>query len=563
MSFEGGEQSGGVARGPADHAIELLLETSPVPMWIYDAETLRFLCVNDATLERYGYTEAEFLGMRATDIRPFEDMVRLADGDQPRPGEVARSGPWRHITAGGRTLWVDVASRVVEWDGRDAVLVIASELPSEPTSAARSVPVLSHEAAFIRVVAERLDHARAIGAATAVVLVELAGVQRVHAVSGARDARALLDAAIASVEASCSPADTLALLGHTRVGVVCLAPTVTHLLGEAETVERNLRQPREPAEVRLADHSAFVGVGLVASGDPPTEADALVRDAGVALEEAMRAGHGHHLVVFDNRLRERITSEFSRDQAIRRALHAEDFSLHYQPIVDTESGAVHGYEALLRWRRPGGELEGPVEVIAVAEETGEIAALGSFVRRRALAECGAMLARAPDVFLCINLSPYELEHQGLAEEVEELCRQSGVAPAQLCFELTETALVTASDDFWRFQQLLDLKRIGVRLAIDDFGTGYSALSYLKKLPVDVVKIDRSFVADLATSEADTVLVEAITRLAHALGLSVVAEGVETETELQILKTLGVDRAQGFLLGRPAPPQDTSASLHPL
>ncbi|HLX89321.1 MAG TPA: EAL domain-containing protein, partial [Acidimicrobiales bacterium] len=320
---------------------------------------------------------------------------------------------------------------------------------------------------------------------------------------------------------------------------------------------RSLRRPRDPADPRLLDHGAFVGVGIVGPEDPPTEADALVHGAGLALEEARRAGRGNHLVVFDNRLRERITSEFSRDQAIRRALQAEDFSLHYQPIVDAESGDVHGYEALLRWRRPGGELEGPVEVIAVAEETGEIAALGSFVRRRALADFGALLAHSPELFLCINLSPYELEHQGLAAEVEELCRAAGVAPAQLCFELTESALVTASDDFWRFQQLLDLKRIGVRLAIDDFGTGYSALSYLKKLPVDVVKIDRSFVADLATSEADTVLVEAITRLAHALGLSVVAEGVETEMELQILKTLGVDRAQGYLLGRPAPPHDAS------
>ncbi|HLX89089.1 MAG TPA: PAS domain S-box protein, partial [Acidimicrobiales bacterium] len=202
MSFEGGEQSGGPARESADRAMELLLSTSPVPMWVHDRETLRFLSVNPAALERYGYGEEEFLAMRVADIRPFEDMVRMADPAGSRAAEAERSGPWRHITSAGRTLWVDVASREVEWAGHDAVLVIASELPSEPTSTARSVPVLSHEAAFIRVVAERLDHARAIGAAAAVVLVELAGMERVHAIAGVRDGRAVLDAAIASVEDS-------------------------------------------------------------------------------------------------------------------------------------------------------------------------------------------------------------------------------------------------------------------------------------------------------------------------------------------------------------------------
>ena len=560
LSFLGGDQSGNTGWAEVDRAIRLVLSTSPVPAWLYDRETLRFVCVNDAAVERYGYDEGEFLAMRVTDIRPFEDLVRGHDpGRQGAREELERSGPWRHITASGRTLWVDVATRLVEWEGHDAVLVIASELPSEPTSSSRTVPVLSHEEAFVRVMAERIDHARAIGGAAAVLLIELAGLERMHAVAGARDARAVLDEALSSVESSCSPTDTLALLGHTRLGVACLAPSTRHLLDEADAVERSLRRPRQADDPRLLERSAFVGVAVVGPDDPPSDADTMVHDAGVALDEAVRAGRGRHLVVFDNRLRERITAEFSRDQAIRQALAAEDFFLHYQPVVDTETGDIHGYEALLRWQRPGGDVEGPVEVIALAEENGDIVALGAFVRRRALADCRRLLAGSPELFLAINLSPYELDHLGLAAEVEELCRGAGVSPGQLCFELTETALVTASDDFWRFQQLLDLKRIGCRIAIDDFGTGYSALSYLKKLPVDVVKIDRSFVADLATSEADTVLVEAITRLAHALGLSLVAEGVETETDLQILKGLGVDHAQGFLLGRPAPLRDSPES----
>jgi len=553
-AIELGDEGGDPRDGAAERAIQVVLSTSPVPMWIYDIETLRFLSVNGSAVDRYGYAEADFLGMRVTDIRPFEDLVRLADIDR-HPEDVERSGPWRHVTCNGRTLWVDVASRVIEWQGRRAVMVIASELPSEPGSHARSVPVLSHEPAFVRVVAERLDHARDIGAAVGVFLVELAGVDRLHTVAGVGDARAVLQDAIASVEKTCAATDTLALLGNTRLGVVCVAPSVERVLAEAEAVERVLHRPRQVEEAPMLEPGAFLGVRVVAADHPPTEAGSVVDDAVLALEEAVRHGRGQHLVMFDSRLRERVTLQFSRDQAIRRALAAQDFSLFYQPIVDAESGVVHGYETLLRWRRPDGELEGPVDVIAMAESNGDIAPLGAFVRSTALAELGRVLATSPELFLCINLSPYELDNQGLADEVASLCALHAVAPGQLCFELTESALVTASDDFWRFEQLLDLKRIGVRLAIDDFGTGYSALSYLKKLPVDVVKIDRSFVADLATSEADTMLVDAITRLAHALGLSVVAEGVETGLELEILKGLGVDRAQGYLLGRPSPSRE--------
>jgi EAL domain-containing protein (putative c-di-GMP-specific phosphodiesterase class I) len=187
----------------------------------------------------------------------------------------------------------------------------------------------------------------------------------------------------------------------------------------------------------------------------------------------------------------------------------------------------------------------------VAEESGLIEAVGSWVRERALTEAGTALRLGPvPMTLSINLSGLELDLPDLTGRVLSLCERAGIEPESLCFELTESSLVSARDDRGRYEQVLALEATGARLAVDDFGTGYSALSYLKHLPVDVVKIDRSFVAGLDVTEADAVLVEAITRMSHALGLRVVAEGVETESELAVLREIGVDDVQGYLFARP-------------
>ena len=519
-------------------------------MWVYDLDTLRFLAVNDAAVERYGYPEDTFLAMRVSDIRPFEDATGLRSAVDGAATSAESSGPWRHITASGEVIWVDVASRVVDWPGYHAAMVIASELSELRTivnPGSPSLPVLSHEAAFVRVVAERLDHARAIGATTAVVVVELGDVGYAAAAIGP----AVLDDAIDRIVVACAATDTLGTFSGTRMAALWLSPTRQHVLDKAHRIEAALRDPllarrREPLEYR-----ASLGVRIVDPTETGVDAPGVVQEAQLAVGEALRVRHSP-VMVFEPRLHERLAGQAARDQVMMRALRTEQFVLHYQPIVDLRTMALAGYEALLRWPSPDGELEDPVEVVALAERTGAIAELGAFVRRQAVNDCAPLLVRNPELVLSVNLSPHELTGADLVAEVEKLCGQAGVFPGQLCFELTESALVSASEDFWGFSRLHELRGLGAKIAIDDFGTGYSALSYLKRLPVDVVKIDRSFVCDLSTSRADTVLVEAITRLAQALGLSVVAEGVETGAELSVLKALGVDRAQGFLLGRPVP-----------
>ncbi len=536
---------------PEHFALRSLLSTSPVPMWVYDLETLRFLAVNEAALERYGYGEDAVLAMRVTDIRPFEDAARLRSPVDAAASSAQRSGPWRHITASGEVIWVDIASRLVDWPGHHAAVVIASELPEHRTvvpAGAPSLPVLSHEAAFTRVVAERLDHARAIGATTAVVVVELGDIGYA---SASASGPALLDDAVDRIVVACAATDTLGVLSGTRVAALWLSPTRQQVTDKAHRIEAALRDPLLGRRQELLEYRASLGVRIVEPADTHVDAAGVLHDAQLAVGEALRERHSP-VVVFEPRLHERLAGQAARDHAMMRALRAEQFVLHYQPIVDLRTMALSGYEALLRWPRPDGVLEDPVEVVALAERTGAIAELGAFVRRQAMGECASLLAANPDLVLSVNLSPHELSGTELVAEVEKLCSLAGVSPVQLCFELTESALVTASEDFWGFSRLHELRGLGATIAIDDFGTGYSALSYLKRLPVDVVKIDRSFVCDLSTSRADTVLVEAITRLAQALGLSVVAEGVENGAELSVLKALGVDRAQGFLLGRPAP-----------
>jgi PAS domain S-box-containing protein len=535
-----------------DASFEALLSTNPVPMWVYDLETLRFMAVNEAALTRYGYSKEQFLSLRLADIRPLEDLARLGDALGARHEEFQRSGPWRHMTADGQILWVDITSRLVEWEGRRAALVVATELPSESGSSGGrggGHVVLSQGAAFGRVVSERLGHARMIGGVCGVVVVDIASIEEVTTAAGTAGGYAMAQGAVARIDAFLRSPHTLARLGGTQIGLVLIGSSVAAVLKEAETIERAFRLPIEVPGLGPLDCPVSVGVRV--AEDDRAEADTVVHEAVLAARKASASAPGRRFVVFDTGLKQRAEQRFSREQAVRRALQRGEFEVHYQPVVDVTNRMVRGYEALLRWRRPGGVVEPAGEVVRVAEETGLILDLGTFVRARAVADAGALLF-GPGLSLAINLSPYELARRDLVAEVEKLCERSGLDPSQLTFELTETALVDTSRDFWRYQQVHDLRATGAKIAIDDFGTGYSSLSYLKNLPVDLVKIDRSFVTDLATSQADSALVEAITKLSHALGLSVVAEGVESEGELAVLRQLGVDLAQGFLFGGPGP-----------
>ena len=292
---------------------------------------------------------------------------------------------------------------------------------------------------------------------------------------------------------------------------------------------------------------ASLGVVLYTGGD--TTADRVLRDADTAMFEARRAGRGHW-VMFDDSMHERAVRVLAVETDLRRALENHELFVVYQPVMDLAARLPVGVEALLRWRHPTRGLVPPEEFIGIAEESGLIDAVGSQVLRAACLQfmrwrrdLGALAPR----YLTMNLSRAELERGSLVQDVQALLQETGLHAAQLQLEITETL---ATQDERVQQTLRELKSLGVKLALDDFGSGYSSLTSLHRMPVDTVKVDRSFVRHAETVETHRVLIESTIRVARALGMTTVAEGIETEGQAALMLQLECDRGQGFLFSRP-------------
>jgi diguanylate cyclase (GGDEF)-like protein/PAS domain S-box-containing protein len=301
---------------------------------------------------------------------------------------------------------------------------------------------------------------------------------------------------------------------------------------------------------RLVNVSASVGIAFVKRDEPATT---VLAEADVAMYLAKERGRSR-VEVFDNRMRAMARSHVEIQADLRAAIDEGGLSLAYQPIVDRR-GAVKGYEALVRWHHPTRGLLSPAEFVPIAEETGLIGPLGAWVLAEAASTAAGWRVGGADVYISVNLSARQLTDPDLVSTVMRVLEESGLESSALCLEITESSVM--ADPEYAAATLSELKSLGVMLAIDDFGTGHSSLAYLQQFPVDILKVDQSFVATLAgRATGDPAgshsIVIAIVSLAHALGLSVTAEGVETPAQAAILTELQVDALQGYLYGRPAP-----------
>ena len=298
--------------------------------------------------------------------------------------------------------------------------------------------------------------------------------------------------------------------------------------------------------------SASIGIAGTTTGSSTTHrltAEALLGNADMAMYRAKQRGRSC-IEVFDHALRAATSRRLELADRLRQAVHEDLIEVHYQPIVRFDSGHTVGYEALARWTDSEMGSVPPDEFIPIAEDHGIISALGTSVLHRACREAAQWAAppgrQPPSV--SVNLSARQLGDSHLLTDVGEALTASGLAPGRLLLEVTETVMM---DDVTASVAVLHaLQGMGVHLVIDDFGTGYSSLNYLRHLPVDAMKIDRSFVASLGVSREDDAVVDAIIQLGHSLGLAITAEGVETAEQAAILTRLGCDTAQGWLYGRP-------------
>ncbi len=296
---------------------------------------------------------------------------------------------------------------------------------------------------------------------------------------------------------------------------------------------------------RTVPVSACIGVAVAT--EHATEPD-LLRQASLALQAAKAAGPGE-TCRYESERHGALVERMRLREALSRAVIDGAFTLHYQPIVVLDTGATIGFEALVRWAHPTRGLVGPAEFIELAEETGLIEPIGEYVLRTAVADAvGWCRTTQTEAYVSVNVSARQFRHPGFADLVEHVLAATGLRPDLLMLELTESVLMREDDHVW--VELATLRDVGVRLAIDDFGTGFSSLSYLEQTPIDVIKIDKSFVDSLVPSDRQRTVVEGIMRMAEKLGLQIVAEGVETEAERDLLAEMRCPFGQGYLYAGP-------------
>ena len=325
------------------------------------------------------------------------------------------------------------------------------------------------------------------------------------------------------------------------------------VLNAGQIAQRILDEFHEP--LSHDDRSVFVtpSIGVAVLPDHGTEAETLLRNSQAAMHAAKAAGR-NRVEIFAGSVRLKSLERLELEADLRRSVENGALSLAYQPQVDLRSGKVIGFEALLRWRHPERGMVPPNVFVPLAEESALIVPLSDFVLSSALQQLKAWHAAGqPGLRMAVNLSSAQFTRCRMLEWVTGHLQRLALAPKHLDLEITESVLMFDSEQTTGV--LRDLRQLGVHISVDDFGTGYSALSYLKRLTLDTVKIDRSFVADLASDSNDAAICGAIIAMAHRLGFDVVAEGVETESQLEFLREQGCDGAQGYLLAKPMAPED--------
>ncbi len=532
--------------------------------------------VNAAFTRRSGYRLDEVIGKNPAQLlhSPNNDpatMRRLQQAVQA--GEAARA-EMLSVAKDGSEYWLELDLQPLFEDGgpvRGFVTVGTDiterrRLQEQLRSSARTDALtgLPNRAVVLDRVQRALSHAqRHPGYGFAVLFMDFDRFKQVNDTLGHAAGDELLRQIGRRIEDTLRPGDAVARVAsevHTaaRLGgdefVVVLEGVRS--ADEARLVaERLLEVLARPYQLGSHTVQSSASIGIVAADRTADlgkhTADDVLRDADTAMYEAKRGGRGR-CVMFDTAMHERVVRALETENDLRRALRDGELFVVYQPVVEMASGGAVGVEALVRWRHPTRGVVPPVEFIALAEECGLIDAIGQQVLQAACrqfarwrSELGALAPRE----MAVNLSRAQLKMPGLVPEVRWVLEQNGMQPQELQFEVTES--LAAQDE--RVQATLrELKALGVRLALDDFGTGYSSLACLHQLPVDTVKIDRSFVSHAETVEYHRVLIEATIRVAQTLGMTTVAEGIETAGQAALMARLRCDRGQGYLFAKPLP-----------
>jgi diguanylate cyclase (GGDEF)-like protein len=377
-------------------------------------------------------------------------------------------------------------------------------------------------------------------------LIDLDRFKFVNDSMGHKAGDVLLMTVAARLRASLRDTDTVARMSGDEF-VVILSEHAEQAL-TPEIVERVMASVAQPVILGSKEFFVTCSIGVAAYPSDGTPADSLIEHADIAMYRAKKLGRNNYQF-YTPAMNEESLERVRIESALRNALERNEFVLHYQPQVDLQSGRIVGMEALIRWQHPELGMVPPARFIGVAEDTGLIVPIGAWVMRTACLQNKAWQdAGLGKLRVAVNLSARQFSAVDLVAGIESVLHDSGLDPACLELELTESLFM--SDVTPAVELLHRMKGLGINLSIDDFGTGYSSLSYLSRFPIDVLKIDRSFVNDISHDANDAAIVASIIALAHNLRLSVIAEGVETAAQLDYLRHQGCDEMQGYYFSRP-------------
>ena len=523
----------------------------------------------DGTMLQANDALCSLLKLASGDVRgqPFDALMDAADA--PLMRHRAQAAQASHDDAfsmelqvrrrDGQTLWVAVhCSQYQDPEGGGPCLIYQlHDITSRHVAESRLNHIAYHDdltglanrpsfQARLHAAVER--HRHEPGHRFAVLYLDLDRFKLVNDSLGHGAGNELLCEVAQRLRASVGPTDWVARLGGDEFAV--LLEPLTDPQRATQVAERVLDSMNSPMQLMATQVVPGVSVGITCSDLGDRSADEIMRDADLAMYEAKAAGRGR-AVRFDSSMHERVAERLSLETDLRQAIGQGQLSVHFQPIYQLEPYRLNGFEALARWVHPQRGAISPAVFIALAEESGQIEALTDWIIDRAMAQLALWKqGHADRQHLCmhVNICSRDLARASLVPHVEQVLKQHQATPGSLTLELTETMLMGRLD--MALRTMASLKANGVRFSIDDFGTGYSSLSYLGRLPIDSLKIDRSFVMAMQASRQNLEIVRAMLTLGCTLGHSVIAEGVETAEQLATLRELGVHEGQGYLLARP-------------
>ena len=552
------------ALAESETRFRLLAETAPCAILIYQGE--KFSYVNEAAVAIAGYTRDEFLAMSFWElVHPeMREVVWERGLARQRGEEVPPSYEIKIVRKDGEERWLSFSAGRIDFAGAPAALGAAFDI-TEKKRAEEQIRALAYHDALTGLpnrllFNDRLSlavaQARRKGEGLAVLFLDLDGFKAVNDSLGHTLGDRLLQSTAERILASLRAVDSVARLGGDEF--ILLLPGVRGAEEAARVAEKVLESIRAPLAVE--GHELFVtaSMGLSLYPEDGQDAETLVKNADTAMYRAKEQGRDRYQL-FTPAMNTRALERLGLENSLRKALARGELLVHYQPLLDLGSGRIHGVEALLRWKNAErGQILPAADFISLAEVTGLIVPIGPFVLRAACRQARAWQEQGhPGLRVAVNLSARQLQQPDLVDQVRRAIEEAGLAPGTLDLEITESQ---AYDVDALRATLLELKALGARITIDDFGIAASSLRQLRRLPIDALKIDRSFVRDLFKDPDDAAIARAVIGLAHSLRLQVVAEGVETEEQRRFLAEQGCDRIQGHLLSQPVPAEECTKVL---